>query len=66
MTEVLVDVIASIRSASQLEKELQDPAYRAYVGTALAEGEADIAAGRIFDANQIFERSTARLKRLHG
>lgn len=66
LADVMGEFIASVQDSEEFQANMGDPEYRAYIESALAEGEADIAAGNTFNAQQILERSADRLKKLHG
>lgn len=66
LAELIDDFVTQTEATAQFEADLQDPEYRSYIQKNLAEGEADIAAGRLHTADEILARSNHRLKKLHG
>lgn len=66
LAELIDDFVEQTESHAQFQDDMKDPKYRAYVEKNLAEGEADIAAGRVHSAEDILKRSNDRLNKLHG
>ena len=66
LANVIGELIDDIRGGAQFEDDMKDPAYRAYVEKALAEGEADIAAGRCAPIGEVFGDIERDFKATHG
>lgn len=66
LAEFVGDFIDSAKSADQFAADMRDPSYRAYVEGALAEGEADIQAGRYAPIEDVFDPMVKNFKAKHG
>ena len=63
---VLDRIVAEAAALAENDEDLKDPAYRAYVEQALAESEADVAAGRVYTSDEMWERLKSRQKTRYG
>lgn len=63
---VMAVLIENWQDQQRLETDLSDNAYAAELDNALADGEQDVAAGRLLSAEEIIAASDARLDKLNG
>lgn len=66
LAEFVGDFIDNTKGTDQFQDEMKDPDYRAYVEGALAEGEADIQAGRFTPLQDVFTPKIEQFKAKHG
>lgn len=64
--QVLIEMLSEIHHAGEFRVAMTNTDYRAYVEQSLAKGQADIKAGRVHSLDEIKQRSTDRLNKLHG
>lgn len=62
----ILDVLEQSAATDALTADLTDPEYTARVEQELATGEADVAAGRLAPATEVFDRLEAEHKTKHG
>ena len=66
LARVLHDYVEQFADNARHDEDMNDPAYRAEVVQALQEGEADIAAGRVHPAGEVFAGLKSSFKEKHG
>lgn len=66
LAEFVGDFIDSAKSADQFAENMKNSGYRAYVEGALAEGEADVQAGRYAPIEDVFDPMVKNFKAKHG
>ena len=66
LAELIGDFIAQAQDLGQFHEDMKDPDHRANVEGALAEGEADIQAGRFVPLADVFDPKIKAFKANHG